>query len=184
MKHRTAADIIREDDQDSLRKLVAASGAPAVRPHVLTNGIPLGLTIVCPPLRIHTVEEEKHMQRVAAGLLVGWIHEQRLPAVFCPASHFVGRYGWQDGIRMLDAIGLLVLTGYHFRGLSEDVAVVLADGILSRIIKEQPTICTCSVDPSLLAPRWHADVALVAAFQQPSLVVRVDKTAANAEHKP
>lgn len=155
-------------------ELIEASGVPAGTRPIVCKWLRHGITVVCPPWKVTTLDEELSIRNVTAGIVVGWIMERQSPAIYHP--YYMTRSFWRDDISLWKNIPLIAFVGWHFRGLREEHAAAFNDVLLSRLDKGLPTVVSLSADPTMLLPRWQTDEAVVDAIRRPDFFVRVSKS--------
>lgn len=157
-------------DNEHIRRMIDDSGvvcsAQALTPELG------GLTVVCPQERVWTVEDELEVRRTADALVIGWIRSTGQPGF--RYDHRQGGAVWDDIMEARTA-PLACFVAWHFRGMSEQVAVAFANCVLSRIEQGLTTVMTCSADPALVLPKWECDRPLLDAMRRPAMLIRTRK---------
>ena len=169
-------------DATSIKRIISKSGIPPNTPPLFVpGGIPPGVTIVAPQRTIFTVDDELALRRAAAGALVSWVEMFYQPAHYEAYHTLAMGTSWSDAAERWMNAPFIAFIGWHFRGVREDLAVLLNHALLTRIERALTTVVTCSVDPLLLSPRWPSDGAVVDALRSPSLTIRVSSSGVTFE---
>jgi hypothetical protein len=137
--------------------------------------------VVCPSCS-PTVATELAVRRIVRGLLVGWAQDTDSVAVLChyAADSWDPPRGWVNTLTNAHLVGIIAMT---FRGCAEDFAVGVSFAIISRIEHDLPTIIGCSIDPSMLKPRYHGDEVLLNALRRAPVTIRTDGVGHRCERR-
>lgn len=163
-----ASDRAREQ---AARHMLQLSGVPQTTIPIICPWLS-GVTVVCPPWKAVTVNQELNLRRTTAGIVAGWIIEKQQPAFYLP--YYLASQSWWAKVETWKTAPLVAFVGWHFRGLRQEHSCVFNDVLLSRLDTGLPTVVCCSADPSLLIPRWVTDEPALDAIQHPKFFVRAN----------